>query len=44
MTTEGCVMTLTQQWGYGNLRRNSFYILFSTIGIVSYKGVISSVL
>jgi len=35
-------MTLTQQWQYLNLTRNSFYILFPAKGIVSYRQVVSS--
>jgi len=35
-------MTLTQQWGYLNLTRNSFYILFPAIGMMSYRQIISS--
>ena len=34
-------MTLTQQWLYLNLTRNSFHILFPAKGGVSYKQVIS---
>jgi len=34
-------MTLTQQWRYLNLTRNSFYILFPSKGIVSYRQTIS---
>jgi len=33
--TEGHIMTLTQQWWYLNLTRNSFYILFPAKGIVT---------
>jgi len=35
-------MTLTQQWQYLNLTRNSFYILFLAKGIVSYRQIIFS--
>jgi len=35
-------MTLTQQWRYLNLIRNSFDILFSAKGILSYGEIISS--
>jgi len=35
-------MTLTQQWRYLNLTRNSFYILFPAKGIVSYRQIISN--
>jgi len=40
--TEGRIMTLTQQWRYLNLARNSFYILFIAKGIVNYRQIISS--
>ena len=39
---EGRIMTLTQQWRYLNLTRNSFYILLPAKGIVSYRQIISS--
>jgi len=42
MTTQGRIMTLTQQWRQLNLIGNSFYILFSAKGIVSYRQIISS--
>jgi len=35
-------MTLTQQWPYGNLTRNSCYILFLSKDTVSYGQMISS--
>jgi len=35
-------MTLTQQWQYLNLVRNSFYILFPAKDISSYRQIISS--
>jgi len=35
-------MTLTQQWRYLNLARNSFFILFPAEYIVSYRQIISS--
>jgi len=35
-------MTPTKQWGYLNLNRNSFYILFPTKVIMSYGKIISS--
>jgi len=35
-------MTLTQQWQYLNLTRNTFHILFSAKGIMSYRQIISS--
>jgi len=35
-------MTVTQQWPYLNLTRNSFSILFPAKGMVSDKQVISS--
>jgi len=35
-------MTLTQQWRYLNLARNSFYILFTEKGIMYYRQIISS--
>jgi len=44
ITTRGCIVTLTQQWRYLNLTRNSFYILFPAKGIVSYRQIISSCL
>ena len=39
---DGRIMTLTQQWRYLNLPRNSFYILYPAKGIVSYWQIISS--
>jgi len=35
-------MTLTQQWRYLNLIRNSFYIKFPAKGVMSYWQIISS--
>jgi len=35
-------MTLTQQWRYLNLTKNSFYILFPAEIIMSYRQIISS--
>jgi len=35
--TQGRIMTSTKQWRFVNFTRNSFYILFSTKDIVSYK-------
>jgi len=35
-------MSLTQQWWYVNLTRNSFYILFPAQGIMSYRKIISN--
>jgi len=35
-------MTLTQQWWYVNLIRNTFYILFSVKCIMSYRQIISN--
>jgi len=37
-------MTLTQQWQYLNLTRNSFHTFFPAKGIVSYRQIISSLL
>jgi len=37
MEPEGRIMTLSQQWLYMNLPRNSFYISFPAKGIVSYR-------
>jgi len=39
---EDRIMTLTQQWRYLNLTRNSFYSLFLAKCIVSYRKIISS--
>jgi len=36
------IMTLTQQWRYGNLTRNSFYIIYPAKGIISSWQIISS--
>jgi len=38
--TEGHIMTLTQQSGYPNLIRNSFYILFPAKDIANYRQII----
>jgi len=35
-------MTLTQQYRYLNLTRNSFYILFLVKDVVSYTQIVSS--
>jgi len=35
-------MTLSQQWRYLNLTRNSFYILFLAKCIMSYRQIISN--
>ena len=35
-------MTLTQQWRYLNLTRNSFYIIFPAKYIANYNQIISS--
>jgi len=35
-------MTLTQQWWYLNLTRNSFHIIFPAKGIMSFRQGISS--
>jgi len=37
-------MTLTQQWLYLNLTRNSFHFLFPEKGMMSYREIISSLL
>jgi len=39
---KGRILTLTQQWRYLNLTRNSFYILFPAKGIVSYRLIVSN--
>jgi len=41
-TAQERIMTLTQQWRYLNLNRNSFHILFPVRGIVGYRQIISS--
>jgi len=35
-------MTLTQHWGYLNLTRNRFYLLFLAKVVVGYSQIISS--
>ena len=40
--TRGPRLTLTQQWRYLNLARNSFCILFSAKGFVSYMQIVSN--
>jgi len=41
-TSQGRIITLTQQWRYLNLTRNSLYILLPAKGTMSYKQIISS--